>query len=104
CGFDDTLRPADKGDDRAVVIGVAAAVKQVDARHGSNGVYDAVHNLRPPTLGKIGDTLHKFLSHQNHHFMNKNQFQLTQTARRSSFWCRVLDLSSPLRETVKSSH
>ncbi len=56
CRFEDYFFGAGEGDDTAIVIGVAGAVEQQDARHGGDDGDDGIHNGGVLTLGKVWDT------------------------------------------------
>jgi hypothetical protein len=62
--LDHVVRPADKGNDRAVVVGVGADVEHLDAGHFTDGVGDAAVDGWVAAVAEVGDTfderLHAF--------------------------------------------
>ena len=53
----------DKGEHRAVVIGIAVRIEYDHSGNGADGLADGVDDLRPPAVGEIGDALDQGLGH-----------------------------------------
>jgi hypothetical protein len=65
-GFDDGVGRTDKGQDRAVMVGVALAVQDDDARDRLNGVDQRVNGLGLPALAEVRDALDQSIHDRPH--------------------------------------